>query len=120
MLTFYDEKGNGYGAQVEFTTKNAVNGERSVSGTILSNDKVLSKIDRGWSFDWDGETYKVIYAKPKDEGRSLSVSFDAVHQFFYDFDHSNCYQVLNGSNIDTRSRLKRTPSGRIISVTRAD
>lgn len=98
MLTFYDEKGNGYGAQVEFTTKNAVNGERSVSGTILSNDKALSKIDRGWSFDWDGETYKIIYAKPKDEGRSLSVSFDAVHQFFYDFDHSNCYQVFNGSN----------------------
>ena len=98
MLTFYDEKGNGYGAQVEFTTKNAVNGERSVSGTILSNDKVLSRIDRGWSFDWDGETYKIIYAKPKDEGRSLSVSFDAVHQFFYDFDHSNCYQVFNGSN----------------------
>lgn len=98
MLTFYDEKGNGYGAQVEFTTKNAVNGERSVSGTILSNDKVLSKIDRGWSFDWDGETYKIIYAKPKDEGRSLSVSFDAVHQFFYDFEHSNCYQVFNGSN----------------------
>ena len=98
MLTFYDEKGNGYGAQVEFTTKNAVNGERSVSGTILSNDKVLSKIDRGWSFDWDGETYKIIFAKPKDEGRSLSVSFDAVHQFFYDFDHSNCYQVFNGSN----------------------
>lgn len=98
MLTFYDEKGNGYGAQVEFTTKNAVNGERSVSGTILSNDKVLSKIDRGWSFDWDGETYKITYAKPKDEGRSLSVSFDAVHQFFYDFDHSNCYQVFNGSN----------------------
>ena len=98
MLTFYDEKGNGYGAQVEFTTKNAVNGERSVSGTILSNDKVLSKIDRGWSFDWDGETYKIIYAKPKDEGRSSSVSFDAVHQFFYDFDHSNCYQVFNGSN----------------------
>lgn len=98
MLTFYDEKGNGYGAQVEFTTKNAVNGERSVSGTIFSNDKVLSKIDRGWSFEWDGETYKIIYAKPKDEGRSLSVSFDAVHQFFYDFDHSNCYQVFNGSN----------------------
>ena len=26
------------------------------------------------------------------------MSFDAVHQFFYDFDHSNCYQVFNGSN----------------------
>ena len=98
MLTFYDEKGNGYGAQVEFTTKNAVNGERSVSGTILTNEKVLSRIDLGWSFEWDGEIYKIIYAKPKDEGRSLSVSFDAVHQFFYDFDHSNCYQEFNGSN----------------------
>lgn len=98
MITFYDEKGNGYGAQVEFTTKNAVNGERSVTGTILSNDKVLSRIDRGWSFDWDGETYKIIYAKPKDEGQSLSVSFDAVHQFFYDFDHSNCYEEFNGSH----------------------
>ena len=98
MLTFYDEKGNGYGAQVEFATKNAVNGERSVSGTILTNEKVLSRIDRGWSFEWDGELYKIIYAKPKDEGRSLSVSFDAVHQFFYDFEHSNCYQLFNGSN----------------------
>lgn len=98
MLTFYDEKGNGYGAQVEFTTKNAVNGERSVSGTILTNEKVLSRIDLGWSFEWDGEIYKIIYAKPKDEGRSLSVSFDAVHQFFYDFDHSNCYKEFNGSN----------------------
>lgn len=98
MITFYDEKDNGYGAQVEFTTKNAVNGERSVTGTIVTNDKVLSKIDRGWSFEWDGEIYKIIFAKPKDEGRNLSVSFDAVHQFFYDFDHSNCYEEFNGSH----------------------
>ena len=98
MITFYDEKGNGYGAQVEFTTKKAVNGERSVTGTIVTNDKVLSKIDRGWSFEWDGEIYKIIFAKPKDEGRNLSVSFDAVHQFFYDFDHSNCYEEFNGSH----------------------
>ena len=98
MITFYDEKGNGYGAQVEFTTKNAVNGERSVTGTIVTNDKVLSKIDRGWSFEWDSEIYKIIFAKPKDEGRNLSVSFDAVHQFFYDFDHSNCYEEFNGSH----------------------
>ena len=98
MITFYDEKGNGYGAQVEFTTKNAVNGERSVTGTIVTNDKVLSKIDRGWSFEWDSDIYKIIFAKPKDEGRNLSVSFDAVHQFFYDFDHSNCYEEFNGSH----------------------
>lgn len=98
MITFYDEKGNGYGAQVELTTKNAVNGERSISGTIVSNEQVLSKLDRGWSFTFEGELYKIIYAKPKDEGRNISLSFDAVHQFFYDFEHSNCYQEFNGSN----------------------
>lgn len=98
MITFYDEKGNGYGAQVELTTKNAVNGERSISGTIVSNEQVLSRLDRGWSFTFDGELYKIIYAKPKDEGRNISLSFDAVHQFFYDFEHSNCYQEFNGSN----------------------
>lgn len=98
MITFYDEKGNGYGAQVEFKTKNAVNGERSISGTIVSNTQVLSRLDRGWSFTFDGELYKIIYEKPKDEGKNISLSFDAVHQFFYDFEHSNCYQEFNGSN----------------------
>ena len=98
MITFYDEKGNGYGAQVELKTKNAVNGERSISGTIVSNEQVLSKLDRGWSFTFDGELYKIIYAKPKDEGKNISLSFDAVHQFFYDFEHSNCYKEFNGSN----------------------
>lgn len=98
MITFYDERGNGYGAQVELKTKNAVNGERSISGTIVSNTKVLSKLDRGWSFTFDGELYKIIYAKPKDEGKNISLSFDAVHQFFYDFEHLNCYKEFNGSN----------------------
>lgn len=98
MITFYDEKGNGYGAQVELKTKNAVNGERSISGTIVSNKQVLSRLDRGWSFTFDGEFYKIIYAKPKDEGKNISLSFDAVHQFFYDFEHSNCYKEFNGSN----------------------
>jgi hypothetical protein len=98
LLTFYNEKGEGFGAQVEFTVKNAVNGERSVSGTIISNDRVLSEIDIGWKFELNGEFYSIVYAKPRDEGRNLSVSFDAVHQFFYDFDHSNCYTEFNGSH----------------------
>lgn len=98
MITFYDETGKGYGAQVELKTKNAVNGERSISGTIVSNKQVLSRLDRGWSFTFDGELYKIIYAKPKDEGKNISLPFDAVHQFFYDFDHSNCYKEFNGSN----------------------
>ena len=98
MLTFYNEHGEGFGAQVEFTVKNAVNGERSVSGTIISNDNVLFRIDRGWKFELDGEFFTIVYAKPRDEGQNLSVSFDAVHQFFYDFDHSNCYTEFNGSH----------------------
>lgn len=98
MITFYDETGKGYGAQVELKTKNAVNGERSISGTIVSNKQVLSRLDRGWSFTFDGELYKIIYAKPKDEGKNISLSFDSVHQFFYDFEHSNCYKEFNGSN----------------------
>lgn len=98
MLTFYNERGEGFGAQVEFTVKNAVNGERSVSGTIISNDRVLSGIDIGWKFEFNGEFYTIVYAKPQDQGRNLSVSFDAVHQFFYDFDHSNCYTEFNGSH----------------------
>lgn len=98
MLTFYNERGEGFGAQVEFTVKNAVNGERSVSGTIISNDRVLSGIDIGWKFELNGEFYTIVYAKPQDQGRNLSVSFDAVHQFFYDFDHSNCYTEFNGSH----------------------
>ena len=98
MLTFYNERGEGFGAQVEFTVKNAVNGERSVSGTIISNDRVLSGIDIGWKFELNGEFYTIVYAKPQDQGRNLSVSFDAVHQFFYDFGHSNCYTEFNGSH----------------------
>ena len=98
MLTFYNEHGEGFGAQVEFTVKNAVNGERSVSGTIISNDRVLSGIDRGWKFELDGEFFTIVYAKPQDQGQNLSVSFDAVHQFFYDFGHSNCYTEFNGSH----------------------
>ena len=98
MLTFYNEKGEGFGAQVEFTVKNAVNGECSVSGTIISNERVLSGIDRGWKFELNGEFFTIVFAKPRDEGRNLSVSFDAVHQFFYDFEHSNCYTEFNGSH----------------------
>lgn len=98
MLTFYNERGESFGAQVEFTVKNAVNGERSVSGTIISNDRVLFEIDRGWKFELNGEFYSIVYAKPRDEGHNLSVSFDAVHQFFYDFEHSNCYTEFNGSH----------------------
>jgi len=98
LLTFYNEHGEGFGAQVEFTVKNAVNGERSVSGTIISNDRVLSGVDRGWKFELDGEFYTIVYAKPQDQGQNLSVSFDAVHQFFYDFGHSNCYTEFNGSH----------------------
>ena len=126
MLTFYNERGESFGAQVEFTVKNAVNGERSVSGTIISNDRVLFEIDRGWKFELNGEFYSIVYAKPRDEGHNLSVSFDAVHQFFYDFEHSNCYTEFNGSHSfevyieaifkDSSYRYQIEPSVRVNSI----
>lgn len=45
----------------------------------------------------------VIYAKPVDVGQKTQVSFDAIHQFFWDFSKSSIYEGLgDGSHtIDT-------------------
>ena len=44
---------------------------------------------------FDDEYYAVTYAKPVDEGKSTHVTFDAVHQFFWDFDKSSVHEQLN-------------------------
>ncbi|HEK9142124.1 TPA: phage tail protein, partial [Streptococcus equi subsp. equi] len=82
---------------------NAVNGERSVSGEIYTNSDVLNNIDRGWRLRFEDEYYVVIYAKPVDVGQKTQVSFDAIHQFFWDFSKSSIYEGLgDGSHtIDT-------------------
>ncbi|HEM5085995.1 TPA: hypothetical protein U1247_001969 [Streptococcus suis] len=93
MLTFLDHKGNEIGALTTFTYTNSVNGERSLSGTVHGN----LEIEKGWGVRFEDEYYKVIYAKPKSLGKINIVQFDAVHQFFWDFDKSSVYSELDGS-----------------------
>ncbi|VHB44336.1 phage protein [Streptococcus pyogenes] len=100
MITFLDHRDIEYGV-IRHT--NAVNGERSVSGEIYTNSDVLNNIDRGWRLRFEDEYYVVIYAKPVDVGQKTQVSFDAIHQFFWDFSKSSIYEGLgDGSHtIDT-------------------
>lgn len=95
MITFLDERDVEYGALATIKVTNAVNGERSLTGEIESGDYVLENIERGWRLRFDDEYYAVTYAKPVDEGTSTHVTFDAVHQFFWDFDKSSVHEQLN-------------------------
>lgn len=95
MITFLDERDVEHGALASIKITNAVNGERSLSGEIESGDYVLENIERGWRLRFDDEYYAVTYAKPVDEGTSTHVTFDAVHQFFWDFDKSSVHEQLN-------------------------
>lgn len=105
MITFLDENDVEYGALATIKATNAVNGERSLTGTIVSGDYVLSKIERGWRLRFDDEYYAVTYAKPVDEGKNVQVSFDAVHQFFWDFGKSSVYDQLSDGSHTFRAYL---------------
>ncbi|HEQ9841345.1 TPA: phage tail protein [Streptococcus pyogenes] len=94
MITFLDHRDIEYGAISVIRHTNAVNGERSVSGEIYTNSDVLNNIDRGWRLRFEDEYYVVIYAKPVDVGQKTQVSFDAIHQFFWDFSKSSIYEGL--------------------------
>ncbi|MGY0836958.1 phage tail protein, partial [Aerococcus urinaeequi] len=99
LLYIIDEKGKGHGALAEFGVTHGVNGEKSITGTIYTNEEVIHGIDRGWKLRFDGETYAFIYAKPVDLGDVVQVEFDAVHSFFYDFSKSTKdEQLKDGSH----------------------
>ena len=99
MIIFLDENDVEYGALATIKATNAVNGERSITGEIISGDIVLSRIERGWRLRFEDEYYVVTFAKPIDEGKNVQVSFDAVHQFFWDFGKSSVYdQLSDGSH----------------------
>ena len=99
MIIFLDENDVEYGALATIKATNAVNGERSITGEIISGDVVLSRIERGWRLRFEDEYYVVTFAKPVDEGKNVQVSFDAVHQFFWDFGKSSVYdQLSDGSH----------------------
>lgn len=95
MITFLDERDVEHGALATIKVTNAVNGERSLTGEIESGDYVLTNIERGWRLRFNDEFYVVTYAKPIDDGKATHVTFDAVHQFFWDFDKSSVHEQLN-------------------------
>ena len=95
MITFLDERDVEHGALATIKVTNAVNGECSLTGEIESGDYVLTNIERSWRLRFDDEFYVVTYAKPIDDGKSTHVTFDAVHQFFWDFDKSSVHEQLN-------------------------
>ncbi|HEM6128300.1 TPA: phage tail protein [Streptococcus suis] len=94
MLTFLDHTGNEFGVLSTFKTTDAVNGERSITGTIHGQ----LGVERGWKLRHKDEYYAVIFAKPKNAGKKAEVEFDAVHQFFWDFDKSSVYTEMDGSH----------------------
>lgn len=101
MINFIDETGKQHSAIVECKKTKGVNGEKSLTGTIYTNDEILEGIGRGWRLQFEDENYCLTYANPIDEGTRIVVEFDAVHEFFFDMSKSVVYAELNGSNTAT-------------------
>nr|DAF76902.1 MAG TPA: tail protein [Caudoviricetes sp.] len=98
MINFIDETGKQHSAIVECKKTKGVNGEKSLSGTIHTNNEILEGIGRGWRLQFEGENYCLTYVNPIDEGTRSVVEFDAVHEFFFDMQKSVIYSEMNGSN----------------------
>jgi len=98
VINFIDEYGKQHAAIVECQKTKGVNGEKSLSGTIYTNDEILEGIGRGWRLQFEEENYCLTYVNPIDEGNRIVVEFDAVHEFFFDLRKSVIYSEMNGSN----------------------
>lgn len=96
MITFTDVERNEYQAQCEIEKTDAVNGEKSLSGTIYFGQDVKANIAKGWTLSFLGEEYVVVtYTKNDKEN---TVAFSAVQAFFYKMSKTGFYEKLNGSH----------------------
>ena len=98
MITFKNIAGNKFLAVGTIQRKSALNGEKSLTGTLYDGKDVLNKIDKGWSLEFDGEPYVVTYFERNDNDNS--VSFDAIHKFFWDMTKKVLYSSteISGSH----------------------
>lgn len=80
MIKFKNINGDVFLAVGSIKRKSALNGEKSLSGTLFEGDDVLNKIDKGWSLEFDNEPYVVTYFERNDNDNT--VEFDAIHKFF--------------------------------------
>lgn len=96
MITFTDVERNEYQAQCEIEKTDAVNGEKSLSGTIYFGQDVKANIAKGWTLSFLGEEYVVVtYTKNDKEN---TVAFSAVQAFFYKMSKTGFYEKWNGSH----------------------
>ncbi|MFA6719426.1 MAG: phage tail protein, partial [Prevotella sp.] len=96
MITFTDVENNEYQAQCEIEKTAAVNGEKSLSGTIYFGQEVKANIAKGWTLSFLDEDYVVVtYTKNDKEN---TVAFSAVQSFFYKMSKTGFYETWNGSH----------------------
>ena len=96
MITFTDVENNEYQAQCEIEKTDAVNGEKSLSGTIYFGQDVKANIAKGWTLSFLDEEYVVVtYTKNDKEN---TVAFNAVQAFFYKMSKTGFYEKWNGSH----------------------
>lgn len=96
MIKFKNITGDPFLAVGTIQRKFALNGEKSLSGVLYDGDDVLNNIDKGWSLEFDGEPYVVTYFERNDNDNTLS--FDAVHKFFWNMSKSVLYSETSGSH----------------------
>ena len=96
MITFKNIAGNKFLAVGTVQRKSALNGEKSLTGTLYDGKDVLNKLDKGWSLEFDNEPYVVTYFERNDNDNS--VSFDAIHKFFWDMTKNVLYSETSGSH----------------------
>lgn len=91
MITFTDVENNEYQAQCEIEKTDAVNGEKSLSGTIYFGQDVKSNIAKGWTLSFLNEDYVVVTYKKND--KENTVAFSAVQAFFYKMSKTGFYET---------------------------
>lgn len=96
MIKFKNINGDVFLAVGSIKRKSALNGEKSITGTLFEGDDVLNKIDKGWSLEFDNEPYVVTYFERNDNDNT--VEFDAIHKFFWDMTKDVLYFSWSGSH----------------------
>jgi len=96
LITFADVENNEYQAQCEIEKTDAVNGEKSLSGTIYFGQDVKDNISKGWTLTFLNENYVVVTYKKNDKDNT--VAFNAVQAFFYKMSKTGFYEKWNGSH----------------------
>lgn len=96
MITFTDVEENEYQAQCEIEKTDAVNGEKSLSGTIYFGQEVKANIAKGWTLSFLDEDYVVVTYTKNDKDNT--VAFSAVQAFFYKMSKTGFYETWNGSH----------------------